>query len=186
MEEREESTNIRQTLPEENEAIYGILMKIIKSWQPETEEKKVDLDEAETVTISLKDLKKEGHSVMKELGETVILSRKDFNKGPLPEKKELNETVILSPEGLNKDPVPEKVEKPQEPLSETVIISPQRADDETLTFSPQTLSKDTGDKDNFGCSEKDVKEPEGPDFLTETVILKPGKARDKERDGNTA
>ncbi len=185
MEEREESTNIRQALPEENEAIYGILMKILKKWRPEIGEKKVNLEEAETVTLSFKDLKKETHSAREELEETVILSRKDFNKVPLPEIKELNETVILSPDGLNKDPVPEKVEKPQEPLSETVIISPQRADDETLTSSPRTLSKDAGDKDNSGCREMEVKEPEGPDFLTETVILKPGKERDKERDGNT-
>ena len=151
MKDKEVFTNIRQTLPEENEAIYRILMNILKSWQPETEEKKVELEEAETVTLSLKDLKKEGHSVMKEkeLGETVILSRKDLNKGPLPEKKELNETVILSPEGSNKDPVSEKVEKSQDVLSETVIISPQRADDETLTSSPRNPIERCGRRRQF-------------------------------------
>ncbi|MHC4269248.1 MAG: hypothetical protein ACYSTS_12370 [Planctomycetota bacterium] len=232
MEDREVFTNIRQTLAEEeeNKAIYGILSKILKRYQPETERKKINLEDAETVTLSLKDLKKKVHSVKKELGETVILSQNDLdkgslpekkelnktvilsqndlnkgslpekkelnktvilsqndlNKGSLPEKKELNKTVILSPEGLNKAPVPENVEKPQEPLSKTVIISPQSTDDDTLTSSPRTLSENAGDKDNFECSEMDVKKPERPEFLTETVILKPGKERDEERDGNTA
>jgi hypothetical protein len=158
MENREISASLRQDLTEENVAIYGILMNILKRWQPETKEKKVDLEEAETVTLSLKkDLRKENHSVMKELGETVIISRKDLNKESLPEKKELNETVILSPEGLHKDPLPGKVEKP----------------------------KDADDNDNLERSEVDVKEPKVPDFLTETVILKPGKVQDEERDASS-
>ncbi len=179
MEERDGSTN-RAALPEENDAIYGILMNILESWQPGTEEKKVDLEEAETVTLSLKDLKKEVHSLKKELGDTVILSRNDLNEGSLPEENELNKTVVLSPEGINKDPVPEKTEKPQDVLAKTVIISPQRDDDKTATSFPRTISKADGDKDKSGLSKMDIKKPEGADFLTETVILTPGKALDKE------
>ncbi len=141
MEGRDVPTNILQTLQGESEAIYRILMNILKGWQPETEEKKGGLA-AETVTLNLNDLR---------------------------------ETVILSPEGLNKYPVSEKVEKSQESLSETVIITPQRADDETLTSSPRALTKDAGKKGNPGSGEMDVKEHEDPDFLTETVILNPEK-----------
>ncbi len=185
---REISANDGQDLTDENVAIYGILVKILKGLQPETQEKKVDLEEDETVTLSLKDLKKEAHSKTEEIGETVILSRKDLTKGPLPEKKEreLDEAVIHAPDSSNKGPVSEKPEKPQDILSETVIISPQTADDETLTSSPQVQSEDVGDKDNFECDKTEVKKPEKSEFLTETVILKPGKAQGKDRDGGTA
>ncbi len=188
MKNSESSANNRQGLSDENQAIYGILMKILKSWQPETEEKNVNLVDDETVTLSLKDLKKEDRSVMKDLGETVILSRKDFNKEPLPEKKEkeLDETVIYTPDGSSEGLVSEKLEKPQDAPSKTVIISPQKANDETLTSTPHIQSKDVGDKNNFECDETEVKKPERLEFLTETVILKPEKVRGEEKDGDTA
>ncbi len=173
MTEKENSTINRQSLSDENEAIYRILTKILKTWQPETEEKKVAFDEAETVTLSFKRLKKESPSAVEEPGETVVLSRRDVNKGHLPEKKELDKKVILSPEGINKNSITEKVEKPRNSNLETVTIKPHSNDDETLITAPRILPKDTGEKEKSGFGEMDVKKPECPDFLTETVILKP-------------
>ncbi len=185
MKNSEASANNRQNLSDENQAIYGILMNILKSWQPETEIKEVDQEEAETVTLSLK---KDTHSVVKELDETVILPRKDLTKGPMPEKKseKLEKTIILTPDGSSKESVPEKSEKFQDTPSKTVIISPQKANDETLTSTPHIQSKDVGDKNNFECDETEVKKPERLEFLTETVILKPEKVRGEEKDGDTA
>ncbi len=179
-EEREEFMNIRQALPGENEAIYGILMKILMKWRPEIGEKKEDLEEAETVTLSFKDLKKETHSVQEELEETVILSRKSLKKEPLSEKNELKKTVILSPEGLKKESAPEKVEKMQEILPETVIISSQGADKDALPSSPRSLSKEPGEKKILEHREMNIKKTDQQDFLTETVIIKPEESEDKD------
>ncbi len=183
MGEREKSRNIRQALPEESEAIYGILMKILKKWRPEIGEKKEDLEEAETVTLSFKDLKKETHSVREELEETVILSRKGLKEEPLSEKKELKKTVILSPEGLKKESSPEKVEKMQEILPETAIISLQGADKDALQSSPRSLSKEPGEKDKLEYREMNIKKTDEHDFLTETVIIKPEELEGKDKDG---
>lgn len=181
-EEREEFMNIRQALPGENEAIYGILMKILMKWRPEIGEKKEDLEEAETITLSLKDLKKdvrrETSPVQEELEETVILSRKSLKKEPLSEKKELKKTVILSPEGLKKESAPEKVEKMQEILPETVIISSQGADKDALPSSPRSLSKEPGEKKILEHREMNIKKTDQQDFLTETVIIKPEESED--------
>lgn len=92
-------------------------------------------------------------------------------RSALPEKKEdkfediVSETVIISTNKIEKGEKLE-VKKAEEEISETVIISPQK----TAKEAP-------------GESAKEAEEPEPPqkkkkadeqDFLTETIILKPG------------
>lgn len=131
----------------EDKAIHGILMGILKRWQPSVQEKE------------------------EEFRKTVIISPQKFEKGitspttipsrEVEKQEELQETVILSVKDLApKSPFPQIKGIPGGMISETVIISPEG------TVQP----------------EKDAEKPEEPqeknkpeeDFLTETVILKPG------------
>ena len=194
---REESVSTDQSLLAENKAIREILMKISKKWHTEIGKEKTDPDE--TVTIILKDLKKE-HPSKKDkklqdiLPEAVIITpgmdketgetKETLDTSPIQE--ELEKTVILSLKGSKSERSSEKGKVPQEILDETVIISPQEA--EALSTFPIVQSKDSHmnekefsskEKDTLEYRNKNSKRTDELDFIAETVIIRTEKAKDK-------
>jgi hypothetical protein len=142
----------------ENKAIHGILVKILDKWRTAA---RVETEEAfkETVIISPETLKEETPSLPRNQETEEILQK----------------TVIFTPRGTSGREEPPPVHKPEE-ISETVILSPKGLGRETQ--APIAESGPTGGKgiqpahDPEEISEKDQ-------FLQETIILKPGKVRDK-------
>lgn len=190
---RDESVNTGQSRFAENKAIHEILLKIIRKGQAEIEEGTVDNDK--TVTIILKDLKNM-HSSEKDkelldgIPETVIFTsgtgKGTPNNSIIQEK--IEETVIFSLEGLKKERSSGKLKEPQEVLPETVIISPQKRAEEILGNPQVVKAKDSGfSKKDFSSresgkleySKENVKTNDEMDFIAETVIIRPEKAKDK-------
>jgi len=190
---REESVNRDQSFLLENKAIQEILMKISKKWQTGIGKEKTDPDE--TVTLILKDLKKEypsekGKATRDVIPETVIITPGTVKKnlGTYPIQEELKQTVILSLGGLKKERSSEKAKEPRETLPETVIISPQETDAEALSPLPIVQSKDADvnkrvfaskEKDTLEYRNKNSKRTDEPEFIAETVILKPERMKNK-------
>ena len=194
---RKESVSTDHSSLAENKAIREILMKISKKWHTEIGKEKTDPDE--TVTIILKDLKKE-HPSKKDkklqdiLPEAVIITpgmdketgetKETLDTSPIQE--ELEKTVILSLKGSKSERSSEKGKVPQEILDETVIISPQEA--EALSTFPIVQSKDSHmnekefsskEKDTLEYRNKNSKRTDELDFIAETVIIRTEKAKDK-------
>ena len=190
---REESVNRDQSFLLENKAIQEILMKISKKWQTGIGKEKTDPEE--TVTLILKDLKKEypsekGKATRDVIPETVIITPGTVKKnlGTYPIQEELKQTVILSLGGLKKERSSEKAKEPRETLPETVIISPQETDAEALSPLPIVQSKDADvnkrvfaskEKDTLEYRNKNSKRTDEPEFIAETVILKPERMKNK-------
>ncbi len=109
-----------------------------------------------------------------------------------PEKESLKETVILSPSGLKKAPPPTKIKEDHEILPETVIITPKETDRGTSIYPQQQQSESVEPLEETVSLEelkkmeplkKISKKTNDQDFLTETVILKPGKLKENSKDG---
>ena len=96
------------------------------------------------------------------------------------EREELRETIILSPGGakVEKETLPPPVQATEwkEDIPETVILSPSRPTP-TPSFPKVAPSREA---DKMSVIPKTEKQPED-DVLTETVILGPGKVRDKKK-----
>lgn len=176
-----------------DDAIYGILMKIIRKRSAAFGKEVADPDK--TVTLILKDLKKE-IAVEKDkeapdaIPETVIISPGKDKKGTKPSaiQEELDETVILSLEGFRKKRSPEKAEESRDMVPETVIISAQATDRRPLQKPLKVPANDSHRNSKDAISEdNDPLEPDKnkaktideADFIAETVILKPDKVKYK-------
>lgn len=191
---REEYVNTDHSILLENRAIYEILMKISKKWHAEKIGKE-KTDPNETVTLILKDIKKEYSSekdkaTREVIPETVIIDPGTVKKnlGTSPIQEELEQTVILSLEGLKKERSSGKIKESQEIIPETVIISPQKTDKGTLKIFPIVQTKDSHlnekefsskEKDTLEYSKKNIKRTDELDFIAETVIIRTEKAKDK-------
>jgi hypothetical protein len=96
------------------------------------------------------------------------------------EREELRETIILSPGGAKAEketpPPPVQATELKEDIPETVIFSPSRPTP-TPSFPKVAPSREA---DKMSAIPKTEKQPED-DGLTETVILGPGKVRDKKK-----
>jgi hypothetical protein len=101
------------------------------------------------------------------------------------------ETVVLSPDGLKKRPVSLPPLNQDEALPETMILSPsgqrsnvvsapKRQQTETAESLGKTIVLQNSGK--TGPLKKEGTMPPGHDFLTETVLLKPGKKKDPGKD----
>lgn len=108
------------------------------------------------------------------------------------EQEEWKETVVLSSSGSGTKASSFSLKKEREILPETVIISPPGTRGESEKPSRQSVSEDLKSLDETvslqegkkgPLSKKDIKKPRDQDFLTETVILKPSKEKDKKNDG---
>ncbi|MBE7446413.1 MAG: hypothetical protein HS132_14705 [Planctomycetia bacterium] len=190
---KEETVNTARSVMLENRAINEILMKISKKWQTGIGKEKTDANE--TVTLILKDLNKEFHlkkdkATREVIPETVIITpgkgKKILKTDPIQE--ELDQTVILSREGLQKERSSEKAKEPQETIPETVIIAHQEVDAEALSTFPRVQPKDSYMNEKvFSSKEKDILEQanknsertDEPEFIAETVILKPERIKNK-------
>jgi hypothetical protein len=181
----------------ENKAIHGILVRILAKWRTAPQE---ETEEAfkETLIISPEALKKGESPLIRDqeteeiLQKTVIFSpqgtaRRD-ELPPAYEPEELSKTVILSPKGMGREtqaPVAEpgptsgkRIQPAHEPeeLSETVILSPKGMGRETQ--APVAEPGPTSGKRIQPAHEPDELSDKDQ-FFEETVVLKPGKARDK-------
>ncbi len=91
-------------------------------------------------------------------------------------EEDLEKTVILSSEGVERKeiPLPSRTSKvTEEVLPETVILSPKGSRSEISTPSPAVKSNGP---DSIPRPEES---PDKDEFLEETIILKPGRAREK-------
>ncbi len=178
-----------------DKTIYGILMKIIRKRSAEFGKEVSDPDK--TVTLILKDLKKET-AVEKDkdkeardiIPETVLLpsgkGKKDAKQSA--NREELDETVILSLKGFQKERPPEKIEKSGNLVPETVIISARETDKRPLQTPLKVMASDShGNKkdvipkgnDPLELDKNKAKRINEADFIAETVILKPEKVKYK-------
>ncbi len=153
-----------------NKAIHEILTKLIEKWSIDFETKEDELEKTiivsptggqkldEKVTVSQED---------NDLQETVIqrpgYSEKVTSTPVKPEEEDILETTIIAPS-----------QKPSTPFSSSRRLPPEdTAVDKNVTNLEQKL-EDTAD------TKKRKDEADGDDFLYETVILRPDKAKDKE------
>lgn len=91
-------------------------------------------------------------------------------------EEDLEKTVILSSERVERKeiPLPSRTSKvAEEVLPETVILSPKGSRSEISTPSPAVNSKGP---DSISRPDEP---PEKDEFLEETIILKPGRVREK-------
>jgi hypothetical protein len=106
-------------------------------------------------------------------------------------KDDVQETVVLSADSLNTRPASFPSKKQEDDLPETIILSPSGLRSNALstpvrlqTEVPETLGKTVilQDSGKTGLVKKEGKKPPEHDFLTETILLKPSKKKDPDKD----
>jgi hypothetical protein len=190
----------QQNPPKEDKAILGILNNIYDKWSSAGIQEEEEV--TETVVLAPEGPGKEtappppSEEERDIIRETVIIS-KDESQAPSkptdaeqPKKDEEvpQETVIISTQGTEGaiKPLPEvEQKKPDEVPPETVIISPRdvRGTAKPSGEQPKVSipSEEAGRIKDQEEQKKQKKTEE--DILTETVILKPGKLKDKGKNG---
>ena len=176
----------------ENEAISSILKKIYDKWSIEFSQ--TNTESTEKVSIYPEASKEEDTLLMppkkdaEAPPETVIISRKgiaeasEVSPGKQDEITEEipPETVVLSRGDIDISGTP-----PERQMKDTAEVPP-----ETVVISRQGIKDSSGlskginskNRESESAGEK-IKKTEEEDFLTETVILKPLKVKNKNKNG---
>jgi len=183
-------------------AIHGILTRILKKWEAMTEVQRGDLKKTIVPSPGRKMGGFEDEKQNMELSgipKTVIIrplnsdgSRGTETPGSSEVSKE-DETVITGPKGSDAGRDPGKKHFKNEPIPETIILSPggaaakqgdavPRREPAGGNESGRTLSV-FEKTEKTDIPKKPLRKAAAQEFLTETVILKPEKQR-KKKDGN--
>jgi len=181
---RQESTAGLAEPMAEDKAIHEIIVRLMDKWRVGFAAEEVEEDRAQAFDPE--------ETIMASTAEREVL---DDSVALCPEEEDVEETVILSPESFSRlSSPPREMSSPSETMEsdipETVVIQPSQGAAASLrSFEPlppqgvgfeKSATSVEEAPDKFREGKMTTEEPEGDDFLAQTVVLRPDRGKGKE------